>query len=146
MVLMMAMSTTPDITAHGGGYNGCTGTSCTGCWGSTSTGCWGSSSCHGNSCHGSSCQGGFLGKSKGGFLGGGGFMGKHKSNGCCGGSSCHGCSGSSCHGCNGGVIVIQPEPVVVHPVAGPCDTMPLAPIHGQPIITTTPVVPEMKKE
>lgn len=144
MVLMMAVSTTPDITTHGGGWNGCNGSSCHGYSGSS---CYGSS-CTG--CNGGSCQGGFLGmrKKMGGFLGGNGFLGKHKSNGCSG-SSCHGCTGSSCHGssCHG-MVIVHPAPVV-HP--SPCETVPLAPVHGDPMIHTGPdhgtpkMSPEIKK-
>jgi uncharacterized protein (TIGR03000 family) len=132
MVLMMAMSTTPDITTHGGGCNGCSGSSCNGCSGSSCNGCSGGKGGFLGMKKGGGCSGGFLG----GFIGGG----KHKGGSCngCSGSSCHGCNGSSCHGA-----------VIVHPVpANPCETVPLAPVHGTPGVHTAPpaMSPEIKPE
>lgn len=98
MVLMVAMTASPEAAAFGGGCNGCggglfSGRSCHG------GGLFGGKSCTG--CTGSSCHGGLF---NGGCHGGGLFGGKS-----CSGSSCHGglfnggchgssCSGSSCHG------------------------------------------------
>jgi len=78
VVLMMAMSTAPDMPDARrnnccGGCTGCSGYSCSGCSGYSCSGCDGG-------CHG--------GRSR-------------KSKGCHGGSSCHGCSGYSCCGCTG---------------------------------------------
>ena len=109
MVLMMAMSGSPDTVAFGGlGCKGCDG-GCSGCHGGglfgglfRGKGCDGG--CHGcdGGCHGG-CDGGCHGCKGGGLLGG--LLGK--------GGSCHGCSGGGflgglfknkgCHGgCDGG--------------------------------------------
>jgi uncharacterized protein (TIGR03000 family) len=119
MVLMAALTVTPDAAAFGrggfGGCSGCTGTvvsvGCTGCTGTTS--CFGScygSSCTG-SCYGSSCTGSCYGSSCTGSCYGGGRLFARPlfprlrslfGGGCtgsCYGSSCTGsCYGSSCTG------------------------------------------------
>jgi uncharacterized protein (TIGR03000 family) len=158
MVLMMAISTAPEAPSHGFGMgcigSSCHGNSCVGSHMSHSSGCMGSSchgsSCHGSSCHGSSCHGGFLGMRKMGGHGifGGGLFKKHK------GSSCHGCTGGEAHGCTGGhaapvmehaAPVMEHAPLMHAAPEAPCATAPLAPVHGTPVITTTPMMsPEIK--
>lgn len=131
VVLMMAMTASPDAAAFGNGClggEGCSGSSCHGgsgifggkmfgghkggcggCGGGGMFGLMSGGSCHGSSCSGSSCHGG------NGLLGG--MLGGHKGNSCSGssclGSSCHGssmglfgghnsgCNGSSCMGSTG---------------------------------------------
>ena len=131
MVLMMAMSASPEAAAFGSctGYscNGCTGysschgggglfkgKSCHGCTGYTytsCTGCTGYTSCTGCTGYTSCC----------GCKGGGIFGGMFKGHGCKGSScqgytSCCGCTGyTSCTGCTGGVIVTPPKTEPIPP-------------------------------
>jgi uncharacterized protein (TIGR03000 family) len=128
MVVMMAMSTSPEAVACGKLFNkgctGCTGAVYTGCTGAVYTGCTGYtpaytgctgvtySGCTG-SCHGSKPKlfgGGCHG---GGLFSGGLFGGKH-GNSCSGG---YGCTGYApvYTGCTGGVITPGAPPVVVPP-------------------------------
>jgi uncharacterized protein (TIGR03000 family) len=116
MVLMMAMSTSPEAIACGKSCMGCTGyscqgyvvTSCHGCSGglfkSSCHGCTGYTSCHGctgyTSCHGctgyTSCCGG-------------GMFGLFKRGHGCTGYSCTGCTGYSCSGCYGTPVPVGPK-------------------------------------
>lgn len=107
MVLMMAMSTSPEAAAchKTVGCTGCTGavvvaTGCTGCHG----GLFGGKGCNGGSCHG----GLFGGKGCNGGCHGGLFSGFRKHG--CHGSSCNGCDGGA--GCNGAGCVGTPVQVV----------------------------------
>ena len=139
MVLMMAMSTSPEAAAFGkrNSCNGCTGgTSCSGMVEPAPASCNG---CSGG-CTGESCNGGKH-KMFGGnglFGGGGGLFKKHKDKGCSGGESCHGgCNGSyvpsaSCHG--GAPVYGIPVAPVEH--AAPCCGS--APIHVAPIEHAAP--------
>ncbi|HEY8503306.1 MAG TPA: TIGR03000 domain-containing protein [Gemmataceae bacterium] len=118
MVLMMAMTGSPDVAAFGFRKGDCNG----GCVGYACNG-----GCVGYACCG--CDGG---KRRGGLFGGNGLFGK-KRNGCNGGchggcygyhGGCHGgcygyhggCHGGcyghhgGCHGCHGGVAVPPPPP------------------------------------
>jgi uncharacterized protein (TIGR03000 family) len=109
MVLMAALTATPDVAGFGygclGGCTGCTGTvvsvGCGGC-GGTTTSCFGSS-CYGSSCYSSSCCGGVfplfprLRARLAGVFGGGCYGSCYGSS--CYSSSCHSssCYSSSCH-------------------------------------------------
>ncbi len=95
MVLMMAMSTSPEVAA-------CHKTACTGCTGVVDAGCCGGGH-------------GFLGGRKHGCSGGG-FLGGHHKHGCNGGCTGvvvdAGCTGGA--GCTG--VVPAPAPMEVAPV------------------------------
>jgi uncharacterized protein (TIGR03000 family) len=105
MVLMMAMSASPEAAAFGNGCNGCGGGAC---YGNT---CHGGGLFAGKGCCGGGCHGGGLfaghgcsGSSCHGCHGGGGLFAGH---GCCGGGGCHGGGlfgrKGGCHGgCYGG--------------------------------------------
>jgi len=135
MVLMMAMSASPEAAAAHGGCGGCDGYVVASCHGCKGGGLFGGK--HGNGCcgggglfagkHSNGCCGGggmFSGKHGNGCCGGGGlFAGKHGGNGCCGGGFFgggkhgHGCNGgctgyvpAGCNGCIGGGVVPPPPP------------------------------------
>lgn len=108
LVLMAALTTTPDAPSFGWGRG------CTGCAGFVSTSCNGTS-CFGSSCFGSSC----FGSCHGGLFSG---MKKHFAGHCHGCySTCHGCSGSSCMGssCFGTSCVGSVNPPGVYGPFGP---------------------------
>lgn len=139
MVMMVAMTASPEAAAFGNGCGGCHGglifgrgchgglifgRSCGGCSGSSCHGGLFSGLFHGHSCtgcSGSSCHGGlfsglFHGRSCTGCSGsschGGLFSGLFHGRSChgCTGASCQGCVGASCHGCQGGgVIIVDPK-------------------------------------
>ncbi len=111
MVVMMAMSTSPEAVACGKLFNkgctGCYGSSCTGyvVTSTSCTGCYGGTSCHGTKLKlfGGGCTGG-------GLFSGFKAKGCHGCTGCTGYVPYTGCTGGM--GCTGGVIV-SPPPVVV---------------------------------
>jgi uncharacterized protein (TIGR03000 family) len=95
MVMMMAMSASPEAAALGHGCNGCSGYSCSGY-----------TSCSGGGKHHGCSGGGLFG---GGGKHGGGCSGYTTCMGCTGYTTCMGCTGYSCcggggkhHGCSGG--------------------------------------------
>jgi uncharacterized protein (TIGR03000 family) len=98
VVLMMAMTGTPDMASFGGrgcrggdACWGCTGGGCRGGWACNGGGCRGGWACNGGGGHG--CRGGLFGGRKHGCHGGGCWGG----NNCWGGGGCWG-AGSGCWG------------------------------------------------
>ena len=119
MVLMMAVSTSPDAAALGNGI-GFFGHSCNG------------SSCHGSSCHGSSCHGsGIFGLN---------LFSKH--HGCTGCTGCVGCIGTPIQSTIG--VPVSSAPFISSPVVGtPVLNNPSYPHETTTIPTTnyTPIIP-----
>ncbi len=139
MVLMMAMSGSPDVAEFGGRSSGCQGAvaSCKGDRGGflglrDRGGCTGNTSCHGavvvvaSGCHGNSCHGGGM-SCKGERSG---FLGLRNRAGCHGGTSCHGyvnncschgvpanCCGTVTTGCTGMIVTGMPAGAMAMPAA-----------------------------
>jgi uncharacterized protein (TIGR03000 family) len=134
VVLMMAMTSSPDMAAFGR-RNGCDG-GCRGGGGGCVGSCYGGGGCYGggNGCHG----GGKARRSRGCHGGGGGCHGCYGGGGCYGGygGGCHGgvavgCYGGYGGGCWGGAAAM-PGAVAPQPAPAP---MPKPPA---PAGTTTP--------